>query len=91
VPCRGKGKGRPLEKGIKLRTIMRLLATSVNTGLNASLTPSDCRYLLMLISKEVLGQPGTTEDHVNRMIDTLTDLAHNAIIAIGNEIRKGNR
>jgi hypothetical protein len=65
---------------------MRLLATSVNTGLNASFTPADCRFLLMFISKEVLGQPGTTEE---RWIDTLTDLAHNAIIAIGNEIRKG--
>ena len=82
-----------LEKGImdrtQLRKIMRLLATSVNTGLNASLTPSDCRFLLMLISKEVLGQPGTTEEHVSRLIDHFTDLAHNTILAISDEIRKG--
>jgi hypothetical protein len=33
-----------------LKAIMRTLAASVNSGLNASLTPADCKALLLYIA-----------------------------------------
>lgn len=67
----------------KIQAIMKLLVTSVNTRLNASLTPSDCAHLLSLLSKKQEPSP------VDRVVDKLAQVAQDAIEAFGDDLRKG--
>lgn len=69
----------------RIQAIMKLLADSVKTGLNASLSPSDCRFLLLYFAKAVIPQR-TPIDHIMKK---LTKLAHETLDAVGEDLRKG--
>jgi hypothetical protein len=62
----------------ELQAILETLSTSVNTGLNATVTPRDCQILLAFLR---LPRPkGETVDRLlNLMTDNLTEIAMQAL------------
>jgi hypothetical protein len=61
----------------ELKAILETLYASVNTGLNATLTPRDCQLLLSFFR---LPRPcGTVDRLLNLMTDNLTEIARQAL------------
>lgn len=73
----------------RLHAIMRLLAGSVNTGLYATLSPDDCRYLLLILSRDVVRRGGAFDATMRKLSTKLSELAQDAIDALGEEVKKG--
>jgi hypothetical protein len=76
-------KGVQMDNRSRMKAIMRTLAGSVKSGLNASLNPADCRFLI----RHFTGK----KNPVDRIVDGITDMAHEAINAFGADIRKDRR
>lgn len=77
---------RIMDNRSRMQAIMRTLAVAVKSGLNASLNPADCRYLITILTR---GKPSfDRKNPVERIVDGLTDMAHEAINAFGDDIRK---
>lgn len=72
----------------RVNAIMSSLRMSVKSGLNASLTPEDCGILLALFSRYKLPQRPPIKQ-LDTLLDKLTNLASEAIDAIGDDIQKG--
>ena len=70
---------------VRLQGIMKLLAASVKSGLNATLTPSDSKELIFLLSRN----PPILHDPFHRIVDKLGTIAEEAFDALGDEFRKG--
>lgn len=68
-----------------MAAIIRTLKHSSESGLNASLSPLDCRILLSVISS---APKPKTVGILDRMSDTISEIAESAIKDIANGIRK---
>lgn len=76
------GKREKMEKNKQLASIIKLLAHSVKSKLNASLTPEDCHFLLVFIltaQKNIEGSPlepifNKLSSIAERAIDSLEDM-----------------
>lgn len=67
-----------------MAAIIRTLRHSSESGLNASLSPLDCRILLSVISTP----KSKTAGILDRMTDTLSEMAESAMRDIADGIRK---
>jgi hypothetical protein len=71
---------------VRLQGIMKLLAASVKSGLNATLTPLDSKELIVLLTTRSVSPKAT---HIDRIVDKLGTIAEEAFDALGDEFRKG--
>lgn len=62
----------------ELQAILETLQASVNTGLNATLSPKDCRLLLAFL-RSPRSKGGTVDRILQKMTDTLTEVAEQAL------------
>lgn len=62
----------------KLKAICHTLAASVQSGLNATLTPEDCRELLhqvMIATRAIQAVPKPQKRPLDRFVDGVADIA----------------
>lgn len=72
-----------------LLAIMRTLAASVKSGLNASLTPHDCRILLAVMMQRYGKQKKGSV--ASKIINAFGSILEDSLDDIINDFRKGKR
>lgn len=70
-----------------LQAIMRTLGASVNSGLNATFTPDDCRALLELIAN--MTRRSSRRGPLNSIFDTVNETVSEYLNELINDLRKG--
>jgi hypothetical protein len=94
-----------MEHREKLIAVLKLLQTSIDNNLNASLTPEDCQLLLTIMSQahrasQLSKRPSPSPsppppvnrgNHVDRIIESIFDLGKSVIDDLTDEIRPRKR
>lgn len=63
----------------KTSALLNTLFTSVKTGLNASLTPEDCKLILSLLEPKSIDRPSSVNQLLDEMYYNITHAARTAI------------
>jgi len=70
----------------EMRAVFETLIVSVRTGLNASLTPSDCKILLSLLNPNIPRRHISVDELIDGIYANLSTAARKVINEITNDV-----